>query len=193
MSDWHPDTRSSMELVKSLALESMGTILEGKIEQLNDDAATPVLKRLLKYVALFQEADKSYYEVMNLIVSYETALLDQLGYSYKKNLDGSIDYDSAAFQDESDKTPLTEKAYHQVIRQVKANLRDQGVVSKHTEAYVRMKEILSKLLDEETHFGLAMSQARPYLSLIEGSFFTTQYYSSIQLLLSLKSIIEASY
>lgn len=193
MIDRIPETHSSMELVKILALENMGTMLEDKIEQLNDEAATPVLKRLLKYVVLFQEADKSYYELMNLIASKETALLDQLGYSYKKNPDGSIEYDSEAFQEDSGKIPLTKKAYHQVISQVKANLREHGIPKDYTETYVRMKNILSQLLDEETYFGLAMSQARPYLSLAEGMFFKTQYYSSIQLLFSLKSVIEASY
>lgn len=193
MTDGIQDARSSMELVKSLALESMGTIIEGKIEQLNDEAATPVLKRLLNYVELFKEADESYYEVMNLIVNQETALLDKLGYSYKKNPDGSIEYYSASFKEDSGKIPLTEKAYYQVISQVRSNLREHGIPKEHAETYNRMKKILSKLLDEETHFGLSMSQARPYLSLVEGSFFTTQYYSNIQLLISLKSIIEASY
>ncbi|MBQ3409315.1 MAG: hypothetical protein IJH12_08950 [Clostridia bacterium] len=187
---------SPMECVKDMALESLYELIKGKMSTC-DPSNQLIFKRLLGYVELIQEAAHSYYEVMEIIVDMELNLIEQFGYSYNKSSDGTIDfYESdtstkSSNTAESEKTPLTEKAYHTIISHLHTDIRENGIPNDVKPAYNRMKAVLSKLVNGETHFGLAMAQARPYLSSIEAMLCITQYYSNMQLLLSLKSMFES--
>lgn len=186
---------SPMEMVTDVALESMHELISGKMEN-GDLDAKPVLKRLLDYVELIQSADASYYEVMNKIVEMEFELIEQLGYSYSKGRDGTLvfydveDTDSSLAGTDGNAKPLTEADYYTVMDYLHEDFRTNGVPDDLKPAFNRMKNILSRLLAEETHFGLAMAQARPYLSDIEGMFCITRYYSNMSLLNSLRAMFD---
>jgi len=203
--------------VQNIALESMVELLKGKIESSDDPCAGPILKRLMKYVDMIQAADKSYYAMMNALVDLEVSEIKQHGYSFKENTDGTIDFDdnivlpmaeiisaeatasavdsrdtsSAGATEQTDKKSLTKNDYYHVLTSMQANIRENGIPKNIQPIYDTMKSVLDDLVNGEAYFGLAMSQARPYLSSIEGMFCVTQYYSNMQLLLSLKSMFES--
>lgn len=187
---------SPMEMVTDVALESMHELISGKMNN-GDLDAKPVLKRLLGYVELIQMADASYYEVMNKIVDMEFELIEELGYSYSKGSDGTIEFyektddTSTPAGMDSNVNPLTEADYYMVMDYMHEDFRTNGVPEDLKPAFNRMKNILSRLLAEETHFGLAMAQARPYLSDIEGMFCITRYYSNMSLLNSLRAMFDS--
>ena len=183
------------EVIRALGIENLGETLKEKINELNDDAATQALTRLDSFIDLIKKADKCYYEVMGLIVEDELALIDQMGYTYRKNHDGSIEFyseeDIGHSRDEPGKTPLTEAAYYDILYILSSNFRNDGIPSKYRVAYSHLNEAYQELLNNDAMFGMAMEQARPYLSSIQGVFLITQYYTNTQLLQSLLSLFGA--
>ena len=183
------------EVVHQLAIESLSTFLKDRIEELNDETATNILTRLDEFAALILKADKSYYEVMGLIVDDELEIINNLGYSYMKNPDGSIEFysteDISHSRAEPDKTPLTEADYYAVLDQMSENFHKNGIPSKYKIAYSHLKETFQELLNCDVKFNMAMEQARPYLHSLEGMFLIIQYYTYTQLLQSIINMFES--
>ena len=181
-------------VVHALAIETLRTIISDKINELKDETATQVLTKLNEFADLIKKADKYYYEVLDLIVEDELAIINHLGYSYMKNSDGSLEFYSAEdvrhSRDEPVKTPLTKDSYHAVLDHMYEDFHKNGIPSKYKVAYSHLKETYKELLNYDEKFNMVMEQARPYLSNVEGLFLITQFYTNIQLLQSIINMFE---
>lgn len=185
-----------MEYVTDLALENITTMLEGKIKSLEDKSATPVLERLLEYASLVKEAKMSNNKMLNLIFAKELEMVDKMGFSCKRDSYGQVIFapeaamaDSA--QEHSVKKELTEADYYSVLNTLHKDFRTNGIPDDIALAYAQMKDVLSKMVNNETFFTMAMFQSRPYINNIDSMYLYTQYYSNIQQMLSIRSMLES--
>lgn len=182
---------STREIFKNLAFENFIKSLNDKVASLDDEAATPVLNRLLHYVNLIKEANDSSSEMMNLIVSNEIKTIEKMGYTYSLDSTGQINIVS---QNDSRSSPsnnqLTISAYYKVLDIIHEDFEKNGLPENFKSAYTRMKDRLSALLNSEANFTLTMSVANQYLTVMENTFILTQYCSEIQILISIKSMLE---
>ena len=196
----NPKIPESLEIVnpgafvKHLALESITAVIASRIEETEDEAAKPILERLLTYIDMIKKADASYSEMIDLIVDTEFEYFDRMGYSYTKDSTGNVVLASiigkSDSMEETTEKELTEADYYMVLDMMHDDFRKDGYPEKYKPAYSRMKTNLRNLINEDTFFGMAMVQARPYLSCAEGIFLTSQFYLNIQLLLSIKAMLE---
>lgn len=184
---------SMSEYFKYTALDDVSAVLIQQIQYLADDDVSVVLNRILGFITLLKQADTCYYEMLNLIEKLEFQLMDEMGYKYEKDSNGFVILSSALArcdEIESSSKQLTEAEYYNVLDLMHKSFMENGIPENFKPAYANMCDTLRKLMDDETIFVNSMAIARPYLNCVEGTFLTSQYYTEIQLLLSVKRMFE---